>query len=524
MDADAAHPPALAAAEPAQGFTAWMAAFDALQDLRFRDPSGALARLHALRDTWAGLSSAEDALLRARCCMQIVAAHLTLGEHEATRRECDELERLLADPALLQAEPELRRQAQRCAIAGANARAYLAHSVGDFAGALRAYLAALEAALAIGDRNYEARLRVNLANTFEESGLPAQSLEESRRALELARALGLDELVADIHHNIGNALAMLGDREQGLASNRAAHRAYIALGAQQKQSYALVAVAERLLELGRPDEAAEALAAGAAGPIDYVNPQYRAYAAYLSGRISVARGQPAQARLDFARALEVTEGQLGDKVGQARSQRELAQIEVAAGQLDAAWAQGQLALALLEGSQAHRDLLQTHRLLSEVAKRRGDLAAALAHFEAFHAGYELSFNEESARKARLLAVRHEVDLARGEAERERLENARLTEALAEIGSRLRRSEGAGPQNLPHDGPPRPEDLRGLGLTPREAEVLFWVTQGKTNEDVGQILALSMSAVKKHLGRIYDKLGVDNRTAAADAARRRHRKP
>ena len=58
------------------------------------------------------------------------------------------------------------------------------------------------------------------------------------------------------------------------------------------------------------------------------------------------------------------------------------------------------------------------------------------------------------------------------------------------------------------------------LTPREAEVLYWVTQGKTNEDVGQILALSMSAVKKHLGRIYDKLGVDNRTAAADAARRR----
>ena len=63
-------------------------------------------------------------------------------------------------------------------------------------------------------------------------------------------------------------------------------------------------------------------------------------------------------------------------------------------------------------------------------------------------------------------------------------------------------------------------LQALGLTPREAEVLYWVTQGKTNEDVMQIIGTSLSAVKKHLGRIYDKLGVDNRTAAADAVRRR----
>ncbi len=42
----------------------------------------------------------------------------------------------------------------------------------------------------------------------------------------------------------------------------------------------------------------------------------------------------------------------------------------------------------------------------------------------------------------------------------------------------------------------------------------------TNSDVTLILSTSISAVKKHLGRIFDKLGVDNRTAAADAARRR----
>ena len=60
----------------------------------------------------------------------------------------------------------------------------------------------------------------------------------------------------------------------------------------------------------------------------------------------------------------------------------------------------------------------------------------------------------------------------------------------------------------------------LGLTPREAEVLYWVTEGKTNEDVAAILGTGLPAVKKHLGKVYDKLGVENRTAAAAAVRRR----
>jgi DNA-binding CsgD family transcriptional regulator len=502
----------------AASFAEWMATLDALQELRFRDPTGALAQVLALRDTWQGLSPAEDALLQARCSLQVAAVHLTLGEHAATRCECDVLDSLLRAPALQQAAPALRHQASRVAIAAGNARAFLAHSTGDFPGALRAYLGALDAALAIGDRTYQARLRVNLANTYEESGLPTQSLEESTLALALARELGMDELAADIHHNMGNALAMLGDSAQGLASNRAALQAYRALGLQQKQGYAMVAVAERLLELGRADDAAQALHEGAAVPVDYVNPQYKAYAAYLAGRISMAQARPDQARHDFHQALAMTGDQLGDRVGQARSQLQLAHIEFDAGQLDTAWAQGQLALGLLEGSSAHRDIMQTHQLLSRVAKQRGDLAAALRHHEAFHDGYALGFNEESARKASLLAVRHEVDLARGEAQRQTLENARLTEALAEIGERLR-TAGGQPARQP-GREPQPEDLRSLGLTPREAEVLYWVTMGKTNDDVSVILGLSMSAVKKHLGSIFGKLGVDNRTAAADAARRR----
>lgn len=57
----------------------------------------------------------------------------------------------------------------------------------------------------------------------------------------------------------------------------------------------------------------------------------------------------------------------------------------------------------------------------------------------------------------------------------------------------------------------------FGLTAREAEVLYWVTQGKTNRDIGDILGSSPATVKKHTERLYAKLGVETRTAAAAMA-------
>ena len=57
----------------------------------------------------------------------------------------------------------------------------------------------------------------------------------------------------------------------------------------------------------------------------------------------------------------------------------------------------------------------------------------------------------------------------------------------------------------------------FGLTVREAEVLSWLSKGKTNRDIAQILGLSPRTVDKHLEQIYAKLGVENRTAAAAIA-------
>lgn len=56
------------------------------------------------------------------------------------------------------------------------------------------------------------------------------------------------------------------------------------------------------------------------------------------------------------------------------------------------------------------------------------------------------------------------------------------------------------------------------LTYKEEDVLYWVAQGKTNAETAKILNLAPGTVKIHLERIYQKLGVENRTAAAAFAR------
>jgi DNA-binding CsgD family transcriptional regulator len=60
-------------------------------------------------------------------------------------------------------------------------------------------------------------------------------------------------------------------------------------------------------------------------------------------------------------------------------------------------------------------------------------------------------------------------------------------------------------------------LGSLGLTRRETEVLTWITQGKTNYEIGVILGVSTRTVCKHVQRVLNKLSVENRTAAAAIA-------
>lgn len=60
-------------------------------------------------------------------------------------------------------------------------------------------------------------------------------------------------------------------------------------------------------------------------------------------------------------------------------------------------------------------------------------------------------------------------------------------------------------------------LEKLGLTKREAEILLWVSQGKRNSEIATILGIKAKTISKHLERIFEKLGIETRTGAANIA-------
>lgn len=88
--------------------------------------------------------------------------------------------------------------------------------------------------------------------------------------------------------------------------------------------------------------------------------------------------------------------------------------------------------------------------------------------------------------------------------------------------RLLSNAGANLLFLEEKSPPLTADiLSSLGLSRRESEVLVWVAQGKTNGEIASILSMSIGTVKKHLANVFQKLGVETRTAAAALALSAH---
>jgi DNA-binding NarL/FixJ family response regulator len=93
-----------------------------------------------------------------------------------------------------------------------------------------------------------------------------------------------------------------------------------------------------------------------------------------------------------------------------------------------------------------------------------------------------------------------------------------TDLIAAVAARLRRRKQTGGGRSASVADATPAALASaLGLTPREAEILSWVVQGKTNPEIGTILGIQLTTVKKHLESTFVKLGVENRTAAVTLA-------
>lgn len=90
--------------------------------------------------------------------------------------------------------------------------------------------------------------------------------------------------------------------------------------------------------------------------------------------------------------------------------------------------------------------------------------------------------------------------------------ATASELLAAIDARLKRASQRPPAEFNPDFS-TPTPLEALGLTAREAEVLLWVAQGKSNAEISTILGAAENTVKKHLQNIFEKLAIESRNAA-----------
>jgi DNA-binding CsgD family transcriptional regulator len=72
--------------------------------------------------------------------------------------------------------------------------------------------------------------------------------------------------------------------------------------------------------------------------------------------------------------------------------------------------------------------------------------------------------------------------------------------------------------------PSPDQLRALGLTAREAEVLAWVARGRSDGEIAGLLSISPRTVDKHLENLFRKLHVRNRAEAVAKAMSREPSP
>ncbi len=120
-----------------------------------------------------------------------------------------------------------------------------------------------------------------------------------------------------------------------------------------------------------------------------------------------------------------------------------------------------------------------------------------------------------------LLHRHQLQLVNGGLPAELLHGERITSAAGTMLVQRFSGRATEPLQVIHlaeeSAPPGPADLVSLGLTPRQAEVLYWIAQGKTNGETAVILGTSPRTVDKHVEQLLERLGVENRLAAAARA-------
>jgi non-specific serine/threonine protein kinase len=306
-------------------------------------------------------------------------------------------------------------------------------------------------------------------------------------------------------------------------------------------------LAMRLHDLDRAQEYA---AAGLAEVRDLGDPNLLTQTLSLLGGIAVERGDAALAITYIEEALTIARSHgLGRLIGS--SLHNLGVMAFAQGDFDRARTLMEESVALDRAAQDPVHLVAGVGNLGMIVLQQGDLQAAAQLFrEEFALGAKLGIevflggmaviasvgghleqaarllgsDEASAQRIGIIPYGSEIFRARYEDEvarlREQLGEAAFAAAWA-AGRALPREDAVAEAltvTVPHtDGAPIPvqsESVPTFDLTPREREVLRLIAQGRTNQEIADVLFISLHTIKVHVRSILGKLDLDSRTAAA----------
>jgi len=317
-------------------------------------------------------------------------------------------------------------------------------------------------------------------------------------------------------HNLANVMLALEDFAGAEATYRRAARGFARARRRNLLQHAWVNLAEVARLSANPRAALRRLArAEKIGRAGAVNAGFEAERLIALGTCQREIGRASAARATFEKAVKLA-GEAGERHIEALGLRALAETLLGLDASTGALVAAREGLDCTGSSGKPTEISGAlHEIAAQAACGAGEWRAAARHFEqALHESKRLATHLGEVR-AGTIALHHELNRVRHEAELARLEKGRLEEALARVASRL--------QALESDGRVVPieevnsESLMPLGLSRRESEVLLWVLRGKTNDEIAIILGCGAETVKTHLKRIYQKLDVTNRAAAATAA-------
>jgi len=492
------------------------------------------SQLHALcnREPATGFTAASDLLKKIsarrlpREWVPIVRGAvenaLTAAEHKlgrlpeaATRaaRTADDLRK----NTWLHATPEWRGEHDRILAVSARLIAVVLDDQGRHADALPWHREAIAIYERRGDRLNQAKQWHNLSILYARSMLFAEALCALRRSAELQEGIPDAGRYREFMTWTDQAelCLELGDIPAAEAAARRGIETTSAEGPIFGRGEPHACLGTALLEQGRIDAAVEALTEAQRRFEKLGHRIGLAHVAHGLARASTARGDITAAREQIATAIALARA-CGARTDAAKFQCCLGLLALKAGDAAGALKLAQESLAACGTTPGIIPAeLEARRLIADALAARGDTAGALAAHRDYHARFASAHDARKAMQAHILAAQYQLDLAQRDAAHARLENARLNEALAEIAARLDAEKSGHPARAAGDV--TAESLRGLGLRPRECDVLHWVVRGKSNEEIGIILGCSTETVKSHLKRIYTQLDVTNRTAAAASA-------